>query len=94
MTALDEDLAGMRQRLIAALHDQPVLKPLGVATLTAAVDVAMATAGLRDVLQLVASAEQVVAAVGDTPPPELADAVDAYMGYRPAAGDRYPTIIP
>lgn len=95
MTALDDDLAAMRARLIAAFHDQPLIRHLlTVPQITAAVDVAMATAGLPATLQVVAGAEAIVTALGPTPPAGAVAAVDAYMGYRVPARDYYPTVIP
>lgn len=98
MTALDNDMAAMRGKLVAALHDQPGIRAvLGVAAITAAVDVAMATAAVRDLVTATANAQVAVNALtSPTPPaPATLDALvaDFYDGSDTVRG-HYPHAIP
>lgn len=95
MTALDDDMAAVRERLVAALHDQPTVRAvMDIPAIVAVVDVAIAAAGLRDTATALVAADAAVAAVGAPPPGPLADAVADYQDVRPAAHDNFPTALP
>lgn len=99
MTALDNDMAAMRATLIARFHDQPAIRAaLDMAAITAAVDVAMAGAGLRDVVAAAAAGAEAVTllvdAVGDDPPADVAEALEAFDTRKGFAQTHYPSAIP
>lgn len=96
MSALDDDLAAMRDVLVAALHDE-LQGALGIARITALVDVALGRAAVRDLVDTAAKGAAAVTALQSKvadPTYDASGQVTAFDGAKTTSREFYPAAIP
>jgi hypothetical protein len=97
MTALDDDMAALRNRLVAALYDE-LQGELGIPRISAAVDVAIASSSVRVLVETVIAGfgvqEAYAAALPGPPPPAVAAAAEVFDTGRATSREIYNLSIP
>lgn len=94
MPTVNEDMDLVRSELIGALHDQ-LTGSLGVAEITALVDVALEKAAVRTLLETAVSGAVTITewqATNPTPPPAVVAAQDTYDTHVGGAREFYASI--